>query len=205
MGSYVLEGFVRTLLSDKKLLKKYEFIVIPMINPDGVIYGNFRTNAAGFDLNRQWLEPNRWLHPEVYFLNRLILGVKNIEFCLDFHGHSKKLNSFIYACTSERVSEFRVYPYVYSKCCKLFSLPDCTYNITPDKVKTARVRVFNEIRKPYVYTLETSFFGHNQVACILYAERPKLQIYTRGFTRDRPRRSRSAGNDLRGQKELPEV
>ena len=34
-----------------------------MINVDGVIYGNFRTNLAGFDLNRQWIEPNKWLHP----------------------------------------------------------------------------------------------------------------------------------------------
>ena len=64
VGSYVLEGFVKELIRNNKfLLKKYEFIVIPMINPDGVIYGNFRTNLAGFDLNRQWLVPNRWLHP----------------------------------------------------------------------------------------------------------------------------------------------
>ena len=70
-----------------------------MVNPDGVIYGNFRTNLSGFDLNRQWLEPNRWLHPEVYFLSKLIIGLKNIDCFLDFHGHSKKLNSFIYACS----------------------------------------------------------------------------------------------------------
>lgn len=34
-----------------------------MINVDGVIYGNFRTNLGGFDLNRQWIDPNKWLHP----------------------------------------------------------------------------------------------------------------------------------------------
>jgi len=34
-----------------------------MVNVDGVIYGNFRTNLAGFDLNRQWTDSNRWLHP----------------------------------------------------------------------------------------------------------------------------------------------
>jgi murein tripeptide amidase MpaA len=32
----------------------FKFVIIPMVNPDGVIYGNFRTNLAGFDLNRQW-------------------------------------------------------------------------------------------------------------------------------------------------------
>ena len=25
-----------------------------MINPDGVIFGNYRTNLAGCDLNRKW-------------------------------------------------------------------------------------------------------------------------------------------------------
>lgn len=74
-----------------------------MVNPDGVIYGNFRTNLSGFDLNRQWLSPNRWLHPEVYFVSKIIFGSTNVEFCIDFHGHSKKLNSFIYACTNEKI------------------------------------------------------------------------------------------------------
>jgi murein tripeptide amidase MpaA len=32
-----------------------------MINADGVIYGNFRCNLAGCDLNRQWNEPNKVL------------------------------------------------------------------------------------------------------------------------------------------------
>lgn len=77
----------------------------------------------------------------------------NIEFCLDFHGHSKKMNSFIYACIGEKVHEFRLYPYIFSQNCELFSLKDCTFNITPDKMKTARVNIYNEVKKPYIYTL----------------------------------------------------
>lgn len=30
-----------------------------MINVDGVIYGNFRCDLAGFDLNRVWKNPVR--------------------------------------------------------------------------------------------------------------------------------------------------
>lgn len=82
---------------------------------------------------------------------------------MDFHGHSKKMNSFIYACTGEKLNDFRLYPYIYSQKCDLFSLKDCTYNISPDKLKTARVNVFNETKKPYIFTLETSFFGHTKV------------------------------------------
>lgn len=85
-----------------------------MINPDGVIYGNFRTNLAGFDLNRQWIEPDRWMHPEIYAISRYIDSLENISFVLDFHGHSKKLNSFIFACNGDPSYPFRVYPYIFS-------------------------------------------------------------------------------------------
>jgi murein tripeptide amidase MpaA len=51
-----MESFLKLLVHrGTPLLKEFEFIVIPMVNPDGVIYGNFRTNLAGLDLNRQWL------------------------------------------------------------------------------------------------------------------------------------------------------
>jgi murein tripeptide amidase MpaA len=62
VSSYVLEGFLKKIIKEIEFLKKYELIVIPMVNPDGVIYGNFRTNLAGFDLNRQWRNPDKWLH-----------------------------------------------------------------------------------------------------------------------------------------------
>lgn len=55
VGSFVLEAFTKQLIKDTKLLKTYEVILLPMLNPDGVIYGNFRTNLGGFDLNRQWV------------------------------------------------------------------------------------------------------------------------------------------------------
>ena len=38
------------------LLKHFEFYVIPMVNPDGVIHGMSRCNMAGLDLNRHWGE-----------------------------------------------------------------------------------------------------------------------------------------------------
>lgn len=34
-----------------------------MLNPDGVIHGNYRTNLAGIDLNRVWGEADRLLSP----------------------------------------------------------------------------------------------------------------------------------------------
>ncbi len=37
-----------------------------MLNPDGVIVGNYRCSLAGQDLNRQWRDPQKHLFPEIY-------------------------------------------------------------------------------------------------------------------------------------------
>ena len=34
-----------------------------MINPDGVIHGNYRTNLSGKDMNRYWEDPSKTLLP----------------------------------------------------------------------------------------------------------------------------------------------
>lgn len=78
------------------------FKIIPMINPDGVIHGNYRTSLAGCDLNRRWKKPKRVkkiitniqkLHPTVFYVKELIKKYhreKEIKLILDLHGHSRK-------------------------------------------------------------------------------------------------------------------
>jgi murein tripeptide amidase MpaA len=39
------------------------FIIIPMMNPDGVVMGNYRTGAAGKDLNRVYTITNKDIYP----------------------------------------------------------------------------------------------------------------------------------------------
>ncbi len=43
-----------------------------MLNVDGVIIGNSRSSLIGLDLNRRWTDPNPVIHPEVYFLKKLM-------------------------------------------------------------------------------------------------------------------------------------
>jgi murein tripeptide amidase MpaA len=65
----VLEGYLREILSDSQeaciLRDMFVFYVVPMLNPDGVIAGNFRTSYIGKDLNRQFSKLNKYLFPEI--------------------------------------------------------------------------------------------------------------------------------------------
>ena len=46
VASFVMEGALKFLVGNSKeatiLRQRYIFKIIPMVNPDGVIYGNFR-------------------------------------------------------------------------------------------------------------------------------------------------------------------
>ena len=66
-ASFALEGMVNFILSSHKkaieLRRHYIIYVVPMLNPDGVIQGNHRTDLAGLDMNRRWAVPSPWIHP----------------------------------------------------------------------------------------------------------------------------------------------
>jgi murein tripeptide amidase MpaA len=82
-------------------MKSFVFHIIPMINPDGVIMGNFRTSLYGKDLNRLFSKSQTLMIPEVEFCRSLMNSLwrkhKNrLAMFLDIHGHSVRRNSFCY-------------------------------------------------------------------------------------------------------------
>ena len=90
-GALALFPFVETLLSTSKIsqryLAKYNVLVIPNINPDGVHAGNWRSNANGLDLNRDW---NDFTQIETRLINDYLQGLvaqgQKIKFAVDFHS-----------------------------------------------------------------------------------------------------------------------
>jgi murein tripeptide amidase MpaA len=85
---------VNFILSDnckaRDMRKNYIIYVVPMLNPDGVIHGNHRTDLCGFDMNRRWTQPSPWIHPTIYAvknLSYLIKEERNIDVFCDIHGH----------------------------------------------------------------------------------------------------------------------
>jgi murein tripeptide amidase MpaA len=66
-GSWVCLGIIKYLLSDDPiavlLRKQVLFKIVPMLNVDGVVAGNYRTGLQGKDLNRAFM-PSK--HASVY-------------------------------------------------------------------------------------------------------------------------------------------
>ena len=90
MAEWFVEGFLERLLDAddpvaRVLLEQCIFYVVPNMNPDGTARGNLRTNAAGSNLNREWLAPTMDKSPEV-FLVRQKMQQTGVDFCLDAHG-----------------------------------------------------------------------------------------------------------------------
>jgi murein tripeptide amidase MpaA len=130
VGSWMMQGvidFLTDLESPEAQLLRENFVfkIIPMLNPDGVINGNYRCALAGCDLNRRWKSPSKTLHPTIYHAKQMILNLvteRGLVFFCDLHGHSKKKDVFIYGCHDEKEPEkTRILPLILSKICPFFS------------------------------------------------------------------------------------
>jgi murein tripeptide amidase MpaA len=105
-SSFAVEGIIDFLLSDDahavQLRQNYIIYIVPMLNIDGVIHGNQRTNLAGLDLNRVWDKPSIVTSPIIYATKKLaeiIATERKIEVYCDIHGHFQPLGGFMF-CNS---------------------------------------------------------------------------------------------------------
>lgn len=109
-SSWVLHGMIDYLISkDATYLRdSLVFKIVPMINPDGVVAGNYRTSFIGKDLNRLYLNSDEAnnnmddvLKPEITAMKQLIKGCKldgskGILAFIDVHHHSQKRGAFMF-------------------------------------------------------------------------------------------------------------
>ncbi|KAJ8002956.1 hypothetical protein DPEC_G00164340 [Dallia pectoralis] len=169
-GSWMMQGFLDFLLGesdDARLLREtFIFKVVPMLNPDGVVVGNYRCSLTGRDLNRNYKTLLRDSFPCVWhtrnMVKRLVAEREVVLYC-DFHGHSRKNNVFMYGCnnsddTTQRLRE-RIFPLMMSKnATDKFSFKSCKFRVQKSKEGTGRIVMWKlGIRNSY--TMESTFGG----------------------------------------------
>ncbi|MGO4153465.1 M14 family metallopeptidase [Cupriavidus sp. YAF13] len=78
----------------RRLLERAVFHIVPNMNPDGSARGNLRTNAAGANLNREWMAPSEQTSPEVYHVRRAIEAT-GCDMFFDIHGDEALPYNFV--------------------------------------------------------------------------------------------------------------
>uniref|UniRef100_A0A8C6Q8X7 Cytosolic carboxypeptidase 2 n=1 Tax=Nannospalax galili TaxID=1026970 RepID=A0A8C6Q8X7_NANGA len=168
-GSWIMQGFLDFILSnspDAQLLRDiFVFKVIPMLNPDGVVVGNYRCSLAGRDLNRHYKTILKDSFPCIWYTKNMIkrlLEEREVLLYCDFHGHSRKNNIFLYGCNSNSRKHWlheRVFPLMLSKNAPdKFSFNSCNFKVQKCKEGTGRV-VMWRMGILNSYTMESTFGG----------------------------------------------
>ena len=90
MAEWFVEGLLQRLLDPadpvaRRVLERAVLRIVPNMNPDGGVRGNLRTNAAGANLNREWMAPTRERSPEVFHV-RAAMQATGVDAFLDVHG-----------------------------------------------------------------------------------------------------------------------
>ena len=159
----VIEFLVSNTAEAQALRENFVFKIVPMLNPDGVINGNYRCSLAGQDLNRRWKTPSKHLHPVNWHVKKMIREFnreREMILACDLHGHSRRKNIFMYGNNFEnKPHATRVFPFIMSKLLDFFSFEYSRFSVHKSKEATQRVTLWRELKIPNVFTMEASFCG----------------------------------------------
>ncbi|WGG51123.1 M14-type cytosolic carboxypeptidase [Rugamonas sp. DEMB1] len=108
MAEWFVEGMVEALLDPanpfgRQCLNEAVFYVVPNMNPDGSVRGNLRTNAAGANLNREWMTPTMERSPEVFLVKQKMHEI-GCDLFLDIHGDEGL--PYVFVAGSESLETF---------------------------------------------------------------------------------------------------
>jgi murein tripeptide amidase MpaA len=108
MAEWFVEGMIDALLDPfnpiaRQLLQQAAFYIVPNMNPDGSVRGNLRTNAAGANLNREWVAPSMETSPEVFVVKNRIHET-GCDLFLDIHGDEAL--PYVFVAGSEMLEGF---------------------------------------------------------------------------------------------------
>lgn len=108
MAEWYVDGMLERLLDPadpvaRRILERAVVRMVPNMNPDGSVRGNLRTNAAGANLNREWMAPTQERSPEVFHV-RAAMQASGVDAFLDVHGDEGL--PYVFTDGNERLSTY---------------------------------------------------------------------------------------------------
>ena len=176
-AAHVFNGFLKLILSKDdpravELRRLYVFKMIPILNPDGVRRGHYRTDSRGINLNRVYCTPNPEFHSPI-FASRKVVDYYHqrgtLQFYMDLHAHASKRGSFVYgnALDGARHTENVLYARLIALNSAHFDFGGCSFAASNmfsrdkkdglSKEGSGRVGTFLATNMTHVYTLESNY------------------------------------------------
>ncbi len=176
-ASHVLNGLLRFLLDKNDIRSKaarenFVFLIIPILNPDGVYRGHYRADTHGQNLNRYYINPSLVEHPSIYAAKQIVLELNTSQrlflYC-DLHAHATKKGCFIFGNTLDfkLQADSRLFPKLLSLNSEYFEYSACSFsekNLASkekgegkDKDGAGRVALYKATGLVNCYTLECNY------------------------------------------------
>lgn len=176
-GSYVFNGLLKFILDKNdiraKLLRDhFVFVLIPMLNPDGVYRGHYRLDTMGNNLNRFYKNPSFENQPTIFAARELFLNLhqqKKLFFYCDLHAHASKKGIFLIGNSQNYKSQVESYLFtrLWSMNNPLFDFNFCNFSAMNTRGRdkgdelsrenSGRFALFQESLLPHCYTLEAHY------------------------------------------------
>lgn len=173
-ASYMLNGLLDWLVSDdpraQAARNRFIFVIVPMLNPDGVYRGHYRLDTRGVNLNRSYVSPDATQSPTIWAVKELISMLNNqgsLHAYIDLHAHASKRGIFVYGNHMDfwREVTVRTFTKTLSLNCPYFDLEGSIFDEEHMKTKdnsgtkegAGRVALYMATGLPLCFTLEANF------------------------------------------------
>ncbi|KAM3136319.1 Cytosolic carboxypeptidase-like protein 5 [Paramecium bursaria] len=177
-GSFVLNGLLKYLLDQNDVgaqiaRDQFVWVIVPVINPDGVQRGHYRTDSFCQNLNRFYINPSLSDQPEIYAIKEYVMRLHNTDRMyayIDLHAHAGHKGIFIYGNQLPTLSGHTqncLYPKLLTLYSEIFDYDGCNFTEKNmyaadkgdglSKEGSGRVALYKATNIVHSYTLECNY------------------------------------------------
>ena len=167
-ASHVFDGLLAFLLREDDpravaLRERFVFKLIPLLNPDGVYHGHYRSDTRGANLNRKYASATYEAHPSIFAsmaLARQLHTSTDLMAVIDLHAHAGKRGCFFYGNrqpSQPAQAEAALFMTLVGLNTRWLTLNGCTFFGAGSHDGSSRAAMYRLTGLPLVFTLECNY------------------------------------------------